>query len=330
MRPSRSLAARRLRALLGATPAAAPLFEGLDLEAALADARVLPARLVPAGFECRMAAGTHPVDFGSCIERTSAADLARSETNASWRRIMERWAEPTTWPWNRIPRAWVEFDQRRDKDPRAPWDRAFPFLAVSELLSGDDRPSALEALLSALSPPTTPPGSAEVEELLASLPEGAAIRHVTALAHRGAFEARLQFTAPARSALDWVDPGSGRRSEAADLARRLLQDLPVRVVAAQTRLAVGRARPYGLEITFPHGPDGDPPWRVLLGRAVEAGLASVEKVRALLEWPGHSTHLLPGEPAPIRVHRHYYVTLRVEGDPSLKAYASYSPRYVLS
>ena len=62
----------------------------------------------------------------------------------------------------------------------------------------------------------------------------------------GAFEARLQFTAPARSALDWVDPGSGRRSEAADLARRLLQDLPVRVVAAQTRLAVGRARPYGL------------------------------------------------------------------------------------
>src|SRR5262249_50845616 len=144
--------------------------------------------------ECRLVRGDRLVDLGVCIERGGFSGLPEDSWNASWRRTMAHWIFAPRYPWTHVPRILAEFDRPHPSAKERPWDRAFPFLSVEDVLSADaNRHSVLAVLgafLSVLTDEASELGDSAARDLVATLPQGARILHAAALDHRGAVETR--------------------------------------------------------------------------------------------------------------------------------------------
>jgi hypothetical protein len=226
----------------------------------------------------------------------------------------------------------VEFDRPRTHRSARPfdsaWDLAFPFFSVANLLNPPSDPSTLARMLGVLLDSSDDAESA-ASECLEGLPRRTRLLHVSALTHRGSRDVRVQASAPRESVDDWLSK-TRDASRGASVLGRLLHELPINVFGVQATRSDSGVRPHSVEITFPHGSHGDPVWRTLLSRAIDIGVASRDKVEALLRWPGHHVALFPGFDVRIRIDRCFHVTLRVDGEPQLKGYVYLCPQYVLN
>lgn len=278
----------------------------------------LPSRLTWGGFECRLAEGDRRIDFGISVERAQAKHVVVPESEALCQRMLRNWLALAPSMRASFSRATIEFDRPTEvalDRSAAPslWGSAFAFFRVA-LHGGPELSCALSKLLGALRNEPVDPHSSE--QIARALPQGSQILHVAALEHRGAREVRLHFAVHSDYLPTLCRALKPSHVETARLLRTLIADLPVGRLAVQVSTREGEFRPHSVEFVVPSGTRALTTWRTLLTRLSAAGVASEEKVDAVLAWPGSRTHVPLGG----RIERGFYVALQLAQQPTAKVY----------
>lgn len=323
----------------------APLVSPAGVRAFVDWSRRLPPAFNWLGFECRLAADDPRVDFAGCCE---AWDGGRDQLVAALARDPEL-AGPgpgaLVHAWTRDPRlracpsVWLEFDFLGAGPPAA-----FAFLCLDPACANtfradcDGERPPLDVVVAAaergaqllLGHAPSAMSMHSLRRAAAALPASGRALHVAATPHRGGADLRSHYALLAHDVPAWLRriswPGD---LAAAEQALAVVGD-EFRQVGVQ--LTAGDAlRPVlGLEAYVARGPAEFPAWRRTFAALVERGACSPDKARAALEWWGHATVTLPGQPWRVSIHRQFYVKLLVGGAAlQAKIYLAIFPRFTL-
>jgi hypothetical protein len=282
-------------------------------------AALLPAALTRAVYlECRLGAGSAPVDMIARVEPDGAAILAGRNPAArlapgvaagpGWRRVArlcERWLDGAAPFAGVVTHLWLEFDLE-GATPGAPLPQPSLFAALRDdaaaTLSAPEWERLADGLAAALAPHGAPAGAGRrVAELVARRPAGARVPYLGVMSARAVPAVRLYLRGPSSAQVAPFLRSAGWSDAAAELAPVLddLSSTPHPLVLRMLHVDVAGAplARVGVELGFAREPQlrGELAETAMLERLVDRGLCTRDRAEGLAAWPGIRFCALPHE-----------------------------------
>jgi hypothetical protein len=267
----------------------APIASAQQIERIAALLPFVPEPIRSFGFECRLAPGSHPLDFGvslSATEATAAALRASRHDDARWQRIAAfgaSWLEPDSLLRGAIPFVFLEYDEPASGE-RVPVPSLFA--ALDSPLNRDEERSELAAAREVAATLRGGALDASLEAQLSScferLPEGGRVLHIAVMLGRPAPSVRISVLLPRAQASNYFDALGAR--ETAEMAAVLLgcgvdSGDPVQLDFDLGPPISGR---LGMGVT----PVGRGGWPSVIDAMSGLGICDAYKLAALSTWPG--------------------------------------------
>jgi hypothetical protein len=265
---------------------------------------LLPQALTVAGLECRLEGGEAPVDLAVCISakdggrETLARHLRDPEVAAAWRNagwslaldFFERWSNPGSALFDRVPFVWMEFDLDEVSSKR-PVPIVFIGLATdgsAEARCGDCD-GVIETGLQALRGRSLPPRTRRtLRRCHDGLPTGGRFLHLADMSPRNLDAVRIVAAIP-RGVLPSYLERIGWTGSTGDLTATLtMLGEFASSLGIGMDISEGVGPCLGLEYYYPTSPLDDPRWAALLDRLVAWGACTAEKRSAIAGWPGRA------------------------------------------
>ena len=247
------------------------------------------------GLECRLAEDDWQLDFQLGTRRAECDSVVRfferryDDLSPAWERVFSfcrEWSTPGTRLHGGVAELWCELDVDLQGDEPT-LNQLVPSVFVAfEPLARDLR-STVESVLETFAPEQSVERAQDVLACCtAACPPGARVSHLGVMLGRSVAGLRVHVTGvrPPEVERFLTDVGWQGDASAVSATTRLLLDHGDQAVLC-LNVVDGVLPGIGIECFFDQKRGIDPRWRPLFGHLASVGLASAERVEALVRWP---------------------------------------------